>query len=311
MKTITYKYVFNSAQKLKRKLGIENFEAFKKKNKRKVNRLIYKNKYDATDLIEVMKKMGMHKGSVVFIHSSMTEFYNYTGTANELIDRIIEEIGEEGTLMMPAYPKTQKYSDDIDFDVLNSPSGAGYLTELFRKMPNVKRSINLQHSVCAYGKLADYFVSEHYKSRTAWDESSPYYKMSQMDTLVFSFGLPYFLGTMIHCTESILRTKYQYFELFFKKKKKFKYRDSEGNIGECCYLTHDFARKRNKKKIIEKYFDRSQFKKVKLSNLNIEMVSAKYTLDLYLRLAEKGITMYSIPSPKPFLNQEGKFISIE
>lgn len=311
MKTKIYKFLFNSAQKLKRKLGIENFEAFKKKNKRKVNRLIYKDKYDAKDLIQVMKKMGMKKGSVVFIHSSMTEFYNYSGTAEELIHNIIDIIGEEGTLMMPAYPKSQKFNDEVDFDVLNTPSGAGYLSEVFRKMPGVKRSINLQHSVCAYGKLADYFVSEHHLSLTAWDELSPYYKMSQINTLVFSFGLPYFLGTMIHCTESILRTKYQYFELFFKKEKEFKYRDSEGNIGECRYLTHDFARKRSKKKIVKKYFDRSQFKKAKLSNLNIEMVEAKYTLDLYLQLADRGITMYSIPSPKQYLDENNKFIKLK
>jgi len=308
MKTKIYKFLFNSAQKLKRKLGIENFEAFKKKNKRKVNRLIYKNKYDANDLIQVMKKMGMKKGSVVFIHSSMTEFYNYTGTAEELIQNIINVIGEEGTLMMPAYPKTQKFNDEVDFDVLNSPSGAGYLSEVFRKMPGVKRSINLQHSVCAYGKLAEYFTNEHHLSSTAWDEHSPYYKMSQMNTLVFAFGLPYFLGTMIHCTESILRSKYKYFQLFFTKKKVCRYKDVDGNIRSYHYFTHDFARRRNKKKIIKKYFDKNEFKNTTISNLRIEMVDAKYTLDLFLQLAEKGITMYSVPSPKPYLNKEGKFI---
>lgn len=308
MKTKIYKFLFNSAQKLKRKLGIENFEAFKKKNKRKVNRLIYKNKYDANDLIQVMKKMGMKKGSVVFIHSSMTEFYNYTGTAEELIQNIINVIGEEGTLMMPAYPKTQKFNDEVDFDVLSSPSGAGYLSEVFRKMPGVKRSINLQHSVCAYGKLAEYFTNEHHLSSTAWDEHSPYYKMSQMNTLVFAFGLPYFLGTMIHCTESILRSKYKYFQLFFTKKKVCRYKDVDGNIRSYHYFTHDFARRRNKKKIIKKYFDKNEFKNTTISNLRIEMVDAKYTLDLFLQLAEKGITMYSVPSPKPYLNKEGKFI---
>lgn len=308
MKTKIYKFLFNSAQKLKRKLGIENFEAFKKKNKRKVNRLIYKNKYDANDLIQVMKKMGMKKGSVVFIHSSMTEFYNYTGTAEELIHNIIDVIGEDGTLMMPAYPKTQKLNDEVDFDVLNSPSGAGYLSELFRKMPGVKRSINLQHSVCAYGKLAEHFTNEHYLSSTAWDQYSPYYKMSQMNTLVFALGLPYFLGTMIHCTESVLQSKYKYFQLFFTKEKECKYKDVDGNIKTYRYLTHNFARRRSKKKIIKKYFDKNEFKNTTISNLRIEMVDAKYTLDLFLQLAEKGITMYSVPSPKPYLNKEGKFI---
>lgn len=312
MKTKIYKLLFSSAQKIKTKLGIANFEAFKKKQKRKLSRLIYKEKFSAEDLIGVMKKMGMKNGSVVFIHSSMTEFFNYTGTAVELIDGVLNEIGESGTLMMPAYPKvTENFDDEVDFDVNKSVSGAGYLTETFRKYPGVKRSINLQHSVCAYGRLADEFTSEHYKSVTAWDKFSPYYKMSQMNTLVFAFGLPYFLGTMIHCTESILQNTYAYFQLFFKNKKSFTYRDIDGNIGVCSYLTHDFARRRSKKMIIKKYFNKLQFKKEKLSNLNIEMVDAKYTLDLFLQLAEKGITMYSIPSPKPYLDSNGKFLKVQ
>jgi len=312
MKTKIYKFFFFTAQKIKKGLGIENFEAFKKKQKRKLLRIIYRKKYTAKDLVDVMKGMGMQKGSVVFIHSSMTEFYNYTGAANDLIDKVLEEIGEEGTLMMPAYPRiNEKIDDEVDFDVLNSPSGAGYLTEVFRKLPGAKRSINLQHSVCAYGKMADYFVSEHHRSLTAWDEFSPYYKMSQVNTFVFALGLPFFLGTIIHCCDSILRTRFSYFQLFFRKEKEFKYRDSEGNIGVSHYLTHDFARRRSKKKIIKNYFAKSQFKKTKISNLNVELVDAKYTLDLYLQLAEQGITMYSVPSPKKFLDAKGQFIKIK
>ena len=314
MNTKTFKFLFLSAQKIKNVLGIENYNAFIKKFKRSFLRIIFKKKYTANEIINVMKVMGLEKGSIVFIHSSMTEFYNYSGTAEELIRKLIEEIGEEGTLLMPAYPKStspKKSLDEVSFDVQNTTSGAGYLTEVFRKYPGVKRSINIQQSVCAYGKLADYFVSEHHRSLTAWDEFSPYFKMAQMDTLVFALGLPYFLGTMIHCTESILRTKYRYFQMFFRVEKEYKYRDEEGKLGMQRYLTHDFARKRSKKKIIKQYFDKTQFHYSKISNLRIEMVNAKYTLDLYLRLADIGITMYSIPSPKRYIDSSGKFLKVE
>jgi aminoglycoside 3-N-acetyltransferase len=314
MKTQIYKFLFEKAQKIKKALGIENFEAFKKKKKRKLFRIFYKKKYGANELIDVMRTMGMAKGSIVFIHSSMTEFYNYLGTAEELIAKVIEEIGEEGTLMMPAFPKFEHITQDddkVDFDVRYTPSGAGYLTEVFRKYPGVKRSINIQQSVCAYGKLADYFVSEHHHSLTVWDKFSPYYKMSMVNTLVFSFGLPYFLGTIIHCTDSILRTKYAYFQIFFKKEKGYKYKDADGNIGDQTYLTHGIVRKRSKKKIVKKHFDKDQFHYTKISNLRIEMVDAQYTLDLYLQLADRGITMYSIPSPKGFLDDRGNFLKIK
>ena len=315
MKTQTYKYLFQKAQAIKRKLGIANFEAFKKKQKRNVLQFLYTEKFSVTNLIDVMKNMGMENGSVVFIHSSMTEFYNYLGTAEEFITKIIEEIGEEGTLMMSSYPKnsnTEKSDDEVEFDVKNTPSGAGYLTEVFRKYPGVKRSINIQQSVCAYGKLADYFVSEHHRSLTAWDEYSPYYKMSQKHTLVFAFGLsPSFLGTMIHCTESILRTKYTYFQMFFTKEIVYKYKDYDGNIGTHRYLTHDFARKSSKKIIIKKFIDSAQFKQTKISNLRVRMIDAKYILDLFLQLADNGITMYLIPSKKKYLDNSGKFLKVD
>lgn len=311
MRTKIYTFFFNLGQILKRALAIENFEAFKKKNKRRIFRFIYKKKYNTHDLLTIMISLGMKKGSIVFIHSSMTEFYNYTGTADELIHGIIKCIGPEGTLMMPAYPKNNKYNGEVDFDVQKSNSGAGYLSEVFRKYKGSQRSIHIQHSVSAYGKLAEYFVSEHYKSITAWDKYSPYYKMCEYDTLVFSFGLSYFLGTMIHCTESILREKYSYFQLFFKKNTSYTYKDYQGNLGAHFYFTHDIARKRSKKKIIKKYFEKDQFHKVKISNLRIEMVKAKYTLNLFLSLAERGITMYSIPSPSKYKDDNNRFYLIK
>ncbi|UVD79132.1 AAC(3) family N-acetyltransferase [Myroides albus] len=297
---------------VKNLFGIDGLSLFVKKQKKKIYSRIYKQKYTANDIVSMMCDMGMKKGSNVFIHSSMTEFYNYNGSVNELIDCILDVLGDEGTLLMPCYPKNKfmlsKMDDsEVVFDVNSSPSGAGYLSEIFRKYPGVKRSINLQHSVCAYGKNADFFLSEHVNSITAWDEFSPYYKMCQEKTLIFALGLPYFLGTVIHCTESILKEKYVYFSNFFTKEVKYSYRDYDGNVLKSIFLTHEFERKRNKKKIVKKYFDKSQFHVRKISNLRLEMVEAKYTLDLLLDLAERGITMYSKPDPKKFIVNK-KFI---
>ncbi len=302
---------------IKKYWGIDGISLFVKKQKKKAMMKLYRRKYTADDLITEMCKMGMQEGSTVFIHSAMTEFYNYKGEAVELIEKIIKVIGEEGTLMMPAYPKNKskllrgiRKSNEVVFDVKSTPSGAGYLSEVFRTYPGVERSINLQHSVCAYGKLAVFFTAEHHLSVTAWDEFSPYYKMSQMETLVFALGLPYFLGTMIHCTESVLKEKYEYFSMFFTKEVLYSYRNKKGKVGSHKILTHDFNRKRSKKKIIKKYFDKNEFYLSKISNLRIEMVKAKYTLDLFLQLAEKGITMYSEPNPELY-KKNGKFIKID
>ena len=298
---------------VKKAFKINNLSVFIQKKKKSIFRQIYKKKYTTDDIIEKMKLMGMRKGAVVFIHSSMTEFYNFIGTPEELITKIIETIGEDGTLMMPAYPKSknilsEEYQiDGVDFDVLKTPSGAGYLTEVFRNYHGVKRSINQQHSVCAWGKLAEFFVSEHHLSQTPWDEQSPYYKMTLTNTLVFSLGLPYFLPTVYHCTESLLRQKYKYFNLFFEKKITYSYRDENNNIGIHEMFICGINRRTNNKRTIKKYFKPKEFSQCKLSNLWIEMVYAKYIVDLFINLAENGITIFFEPPSKKY-KQNGKFI---
>lgn len=296
---------------IKKTLGISDWSLFTKNLRKNIGKVIYKKKYSAKDLLQVMIKMGMQPGDVVYIHSSMKEFYNYQGTAEELIHVILDYLGSEGTLVMPAYPPdffsisssclTEKYrglQDEVKFDVKSTPTGAGYLAEVFRKMPGVKRSINLQHSACAIGKYADYLLSEHHLSKTCWDEKSPYYKLTLLNAKVFSFGLPYFISTVIHCTDSLLFGKYEFFDYFFSRSITYNYRDENGNIGVHSMLTQDSMKRRNKKKMIRKYFAKDQFKKAKLSNLRIELVYAKYTHDRFMELAQKGIVMYSLPDPR-------------
>ena len=308
--------VFKIKKIVKTVLGVKSISLYCKKKRKSVLKFFYRKKYTAKDIVELMKTMGMKEGSIVFVHSSMTEFYNYIGTGEELITDIINIIGETGTLLMPAYPpnkfsinKNIKYNNSVDFDVNDTPSAAGYLTEVFRKYPGVKRSINLQHSVCAYGQDADYFTSEHHLSPTAWDEKSPFYKLYIKEAMVFAFGLPYFLGTTIHCTEDLLKNKYEYFSLFFKKEIEYKYRDSDGKTGCHKMLVLNIPRKGNRKMMVKRYFDRSEFHVSYISNLRVEMVNAKYMLDVYMEQAEKGNVMFSKPSPKPY-KKDGRFIPL-
>ena len=117
----------------KRVLGIRDFSLFRKDLKKRIGKILYHKKYTADDLVSLMKQMGMQNGSVVCIHASMKEFYNYEGTAKDLIDKIIDAIGPEGTLMMPAFPiKCLANKDEYVFDVHKDPTGAGFLAEEFR-----------------------------------------------------------------------------------------------------------------------------------------------------------------------------------
>jgi aminoglycoside N3'-acetyltransferase len=285
---------------VKKKFRIRSKELLINKYRRKIERIIYKNKYDTLELIGLMKGLGLKKGSNVFIHSSWDEFYNYTGTIDDFINAILNEIGENGTLAMPAYPLLRR--PDSIFDICKTPTEAGLIAETFRKYPGVKRSIN-RHSVCALGPLSDFLLNEHQFSITSWDEKSPYFKLSKVNALIFTFGLgKYFVGTTMHCADSLLREESPYFSQFFQKKTCYRFRLTDQSIIEQVCLTSaaDFQyyfTNRSHNRVV-KLFDKTKYKRTRISNLTVNMYDANYIINKTIELGKMGITVYIKPKMK-------------
>ena len=289
---------------LKRKMKIRSWERYKQITKRKVEQKFYKHRYSTGDIISLMKSMGLKKGKTVFVHSAWDEFYNYTGTINEFIDTILAEIGPNGTLAMPAYPLLLK--PDSVFRINRTPTEAGLIAETFRNYPGVKRSAD-RHSVCALGPKSDYLLNEHQYSLTCWDEKSPYYKLAELDALVFSFGLgKYFMGgTMIHCVESILKDEVPYFASFFTRKATLKIEMENKTIFVKENYEHekDFLRYYSNRSIekYNKHFEKSKYARTKISNLSVNMYEAGYFIHKAISLGRKGIVHYKTPFPSKHL----------
>ena len=110
--------------------GIKDISLFRKNLHKRIGKLWYHRKYTADDIIAVMCQLGMKTGSIICIHASMKEFYNYQGTAEELIKKIQNIITTEGTLIMPSYPnpRYQKEPSYI-FNPKTDPTFAGHLAE--------------------------------------------------------------------------------------------------------------------------------------------------------------------------------------
>lgn len=281
--------------------GVKDISAMKKDIHKRLGMVFYHQKYTADQIIAIMKNMGMKRDCTICVHAAMKEFYNYQGTAEELIQKIMEVITPEGTLMMPAYPNTEKIQDPhFVFDVENEPTQAGYLAEAFRKMPGVIRSINVQHSVCAWGKNALWLTQDHHTCTNCWDENSPWFRMTKLDALVFTLGLSAnYIGTFDHCVEAILYKEHPYWAQFFNLKQCYHYKDVRGNVKEYTSLTSNLERRTREKRLI-KYFDSDIFKQQKISNLLIKAFASKPCLEKMIELGRKGITMYYVPSPKKF-----------
>ncbi|MCR9012810.1 AAC(3) family N-acetyltransferase [Gabonibacter chumensis] len=263
---------------------------------------IYKKKIRTEEIIEEMKKMGMKRGSNIFIHSSWDEMYNYNGSEENLIDAILEIIGPQGTLIMPAFPLLRKGKI---FNVKKSVTGAGTLAETFRRYPGVKRSINVQHSVCALGPQSDFLLAEHHLGESCWDEKSPYFRLSQIDALVFTLGLrKYYIGTMLHCVESVLRKDYPYYSSFYTPVLvKHEYIDLDGK--QKCYYCYDKKiRIRDKlfgtTTMVKKHFAKEWYACSQISNLIIGVYHAKEIIPHLINLGKKGIDVYQNSGKKGY-----------
>ncbi len=298
----------NTKNKLRKILGIPPNEGLSLESliltwRLRIGRHFFKKQYSAHDVVEAMMSMGMKEGSVVFIQSRWAEFYNCISDPEDLIDDILEVIGPEGTLGMACMPLML---EGKTFNVKKTPTNAGFLAEAFRRYKGVKRSINIQHSVCALGPKADYLVSEHYLSETPWDKKSPYYRLSEVNALVFGLGLgKYWIGTIIHCVDSLLKDEVPYYhDMFYTEKTEYKYIDYDGE--EKSYWCYDMPLTGPKKRIgsyilnrrLAKKFSSRKFKQV--SNLQMTCYDAKDVVTTVVALGRKGIDSYWTPSKRGY-----------
>jgi aminoglycoside 3-N-acetyltransferase len=62
------------------------------------------------------------------------------------------------------------------------------LTEVFRRMPGTERSVHPTHPIAARGAGARWLTAGHERSRTPFDEHSPFMKLLERDALVLRIG---------------------------------------------------------------------------------------------------------------------------
>ncbi len=124
---------------------------------------------------DVLRRLGVAPGMKLVVHSTFSSLGQVDGGAEACCRELQEALGENGTLMMPAFSFQVYLPGDYgeSFDVRNTPSVVGILTETFRKMPGVYRSFDPCHSFAVWGKDAVKYVENHHRVPTVDPELSP------------------------------------------------------------------------------------------------------------------------------------------
>ncbi|MFM7016643.1 MAG: AAC(3) family N-acetyltransferase [Bacteroidota bacterium] len=160
---------------------------------------------------------GIKNGDHLLVHCSLSKIGYINGGALTLIEALLETIGTKGTLLMPAFPATARNKDFLEssptFDLLNTSSQMGLTSEIFRKLPGVKRSFHPTDSICALGKEAEYFTNTHFGNVTPYNENSPFRKLCNKHGKILMLGTTLNGAcTNLHTLEDAVDFKYPIYD---------------------------------------------------------------------------------------------------
>ena len=145
--------------------------------------------------------LGVKSGDNLMIHSS----YKALGEkieAKEVFEAILEVLGKDGTLIMPAFSYSLVTYEQTVFDKEETPSCVGFLPEYFRtEVDGVKRSLHATHSCCVIGKNSEYFIKDHELDATPVGENSPLAKLPKMGGKILILGSHPDHNTALHGVE--------------------------------------------------------------------------------------------------------------
>lgn len=189
---------------------IDFYKNQKKRRKQKQRETLASTNYIVTQshIIEQLKEIGLKSGDVVMLHSSLSKMGYVEGGARTVIDSILKVIGDDGTLVMPSFPAIGFNYDYVMmnpvFDISLTPSKMGIITEVFRKMKQVKRSLHPTDSVCALGKQAEYLTKDHIYQLTPYNQNSPFYRLCELKAKIILIGVDLNSLTNFHTLEDAI-----------------------------------------------------------------------------------------------------------
>lgn len=162
--------------------------------------------YTKEDIIRQLNELSVPKGALIHMHASLRAVGDVSGGAEELLDILIEYFTKDGGIFtLPTH--TWAFSKDKDrytLDLMNPDTCVGTLPKLALSRPDGFRSMHPTHSVVAFGKGAEDFVSGEENSETTTPPHGCYGKLYNMDGYVLLVGVGHNRNTFIHHIEEIL-----------------------------------------------------------------------------------------------------------
>jgi aminoglycoside 3-N-acetyltransferase len=126
------------------------------------------------DLERGLHQLGLRRGAVVEVHSSLSRFGSVAGGADAVVAALMAAVGPEGTIVMSAYPVSppvplteEDRAAGVSWKVrrlaLDSPerTGMGAVADAFRRHPEVRCGSSFFRT-CAWGRDAEWHLDGYH-----------------------------------------------------------------------------------------------------------------------------------------------------
>lgn len=168
-------------------------------------------------LADEWKEAGIQEGDVLLLHSSIKRTFKRhlkSGvrlTSQDILESFLEAIGPTGTLLLPLF--NFDFTNSVPFDIRNSPSHMGALTEAGRVHPQAVRTGHPIYSFAAIGFAADKFKG--IDNFSGYGSDSPFAVLKKMNGRIAVLDLPDQNSmTFYHHVEEMLEVEYRYHKIF-------------------------------------------------------------------------------------------------
>ncbi len=168
------------------------------------------------DIVGDLRKISLQQGDVVIFHSSLSSLGHVIGGANTVIEAFLEAVGPKGTVAVPTIIHTSGLPR-APFDIHQSASEVGAITEALRKRPDALRSFHPTHSVAAVGARAQELIEGHQNATSSWTpwgsqafgKGSPWDLLYQWNARYLFLGVTFQVCTLFHYAQTRYLEKHQ------------------------------------------------------------------------------------------------------
>ena len=163
---------------------------------------------------------GIHSGDLLLVHSNISRHLRWAikqgieDAPKRIIESLLEAVGSSGTLLFPTF--NFDFSSGTPFDVRNSASQMGLLTETARKWPSAIRTGHPIYSFVSIGKESQMFSG--LKNFSGYGADSPFALLHQNGGKIGVIDLPdQHSMTFYHYVEEALSVPYRFHKKFTGK----------------------------------------------------------------------------------------------